>query len=201
MMLGVNIRVFLLSKAAGTRPWRLLWDVSHPSFLGVLCACSQAGGNSGTSSLGASDQGGVHHIHQEGDRIWGSGLSHTHHAGFEARPRWPSEGGDPAPAVQLGLPGGWAGGACSWFHGLRINREARAVKAGPPSASWMSPSPELLLCLSHVSLRTEGMAHACLHRTCVQKCTQVMPVGLTFGGICTEFFKVGTDTVRFTSFL
>ena len=87
------------------------------------------------------------------------------------RPGQVSEGRDPAPAVQLGLAGGWAGGACSWFHGLRINREARAVKAGPPSASWMSPSPELLLCLSHVSLRTGGMAHACLHRTCVQKCT------------------------------
>ena len=86
MMLGVNVRVFLLNKAAGTRPWRPLWDVSHPCFLGVLCACSQAGGNSRTSSLGASGQGDVHHIHQEGGRIWGSGLSHTHHAGFEARP-------------------------------------------------------------------------------------------------------------------
>lgn len=28
------------------------------------------------------------------------------------------------------------------------------MKAGPPSASWMSASPELLSCLSHVSLGT-----------------------------------------------
>ena len=74
-----------------------------------VCVCSRAGGNSGTSS----GRGGVHQIDHEGGWIWGSGLSHTHHAGFEARPRWPSEDGDPAPAVQPGLPGGWAGGAYS----------------------------------------------------------------------------------------
>ena len=48
-----------------------------------VCACvyegaSRAGGRSGPSSLGADGR-------PNGDQIWGLGLGHTHHAGFEDR--------------------------------------------------------------------------------------------------------------------